>query len=172
MLNRDRDVFASLHSNNCRYVVLGGVAAVPYGVPRLTFDIDILIDASEANAENVLTALRESGFGTAHLITGKELLANKITIFTDRARIDIQTATPGLVFEEAWRQRRSLVFETVPFYVVSLDDLIRSKTAAGLPVDLSEVEQLSLKSSYFFPIAISSLRLTINSVPFAGTGVE
>lgn len=145
MLNRYRDVFASLHSNNCRYVVLGGVAAVLYGVPRMTFDIDILIDATETNAENLLTALREAGFGTAHLITAKELLANENTIFKDRARVDIQTATPGLVFEEAWRQRRSLVFETAPFYVVSLDDLIKSKTAAGRPVDLSDVEQLNLK---------------------------
>jgi len=146
MLNRYRDVFASLHSNNCRYVVLGGVAAVLYGVPRMTFDIDILIEANEANAEKLLTALREAGFGTAHLITAKELLANEITIFKDRARVDIQTATPGLAFEEAWRQRNTLVFESVPFHLVSVDDLIKSKTAAGRPVDLADVEQLKLKT--------------------------
>lgn len=145
MLNRYRDVFASLHSNNCRYLVLGGVAAVLYGVPRMTFDIDILIDANEQNAERVLKALREAGFGTAHLISAHELLANEITIFKDQVRVDIQTATPGILFDEGWRQRRSLVFDNVPFYMLSLDDLIKSKTAAGRPVDLADVEQLKLK---------------------------
>ena len=34
-----------------RYVVIGGIAAVLYGVPRATFDLDILIEATPENAQ-------------------------------------------------------------------------------------------------------------------------
>ena len=42
MLNRLKDVFKSFELNNVRYLVIGGIAAILYGVPRATFDLDIL----------------------------------------------------------------------------------------------------------------------------------
>jgi len=65
VLNRLRDVFASFQAHDVRYVVIGGIAAVLHGVPRATFDLDMLIEATEANAERLLQALRTAGFGTA-----------------------------------------------------------------------------------------------------------
>ncbi len=46
MLNRLQGVFASSQSNNVRYVVIGGIAAVLHGVPRATFDLDLPDPAS------------------------------------------------------------------------------------------------------------------------------
>lgn len=54
MLNRLRGVFLSLNSHHVRYVVIGGTAAILYGVPRATFDLDILIEASPENAQRLL----------------------------------------------------------------------------------------------------------------------
>ena len=65
MLNRLQTVFASFHSHEVRYLVIGGIAAVLHGVPRATFDLDILIEATELNAQRLLRALRAAGFGTA-----------------------------------------------------------------------------------------------------------
>ena len=42
MLNQSKDVFASLHEHRVKYVVIGGIAAVLHGVPRATFDLDLL----------------------------------------------------------------------------------------------------------------------------------
>jgi hypothetical protein len=42
MLNQLRGVFESLHRHEVRYLVIGGIAAVLHGVPRATFDLDIL----------------------------------------------------------------------------------------------------------------------------------
>jgi hypothetical protein len=50
MLNRLQDVFASLNRHNVRYVVMGGIAAVLHGVPRATFDLDLLIVARQRRA--------------------------------------------------------------------------------------------------------------------------
>lgn len=144
MLNRLRDVFASFQSHDVHYVVIGGIAAVLYGVPRATFDLDILIEATELNAARLLQALREAGFGTADLIDAQDLLANEITVFNDRVRIDVQTLTPGLTFTDAWNRRETMAYQGQEFYVASRLDVIASKRAAGRRKDLEDVQILEL----------------------------
>jgi hypothetical protein len=147
MINRLLDVFASFQKHGVRYVVIGGIAAVLHGVPRATFDLDILIEASPDNAQHLLDALTEANFATALLITADELLAHEITVFKDRVRIDVQTSTPGLRFEDAWTNRVTMKFQGQEFYVASKDDLIASKRAAGREKDLEDVRLLELDSS-------------------------
>jgi hypothetical protein len=142
MLNQLRDVFASLHAHEVRYVTIGGIAAVLHGVPRATFDLGILIEASPENAEALLAALRDTGLATAELIDANGLLEQAITVFNDRVRIGVQTKTPGLEFDSAWRNRVELAYRGRPLIVVSRDDLIRSKRAAGRPVDRDDVRAL------------------------------
>ncbi|MCP4397674.1 MAG: nucleotidyltransferase family protein [bacterium] len=84
MLNRLQDVFRCFHAHDVRYVVIGGITAILYGVPRATFDLDILIEATSKNARRLLDALRDAGFGTAALTDEEHILANEITIFKDR----------------------------------------------------------------------------------------
>lgn len=78
MLNQLEDVFASLQEHRVKYVVIGGIAAVLHGVPRVTFDLDLLIEATEKNAKNLLRAFEKAGLGTASLITASELLKHEI----------------------------------------------------------------------------------------------
>ena len=110
MLNQLQDVFASFQKHEVKYVVIGGVAAILHGVPRATFDLDILIEATTDNAKRLLDALQEARLGTALLISVDELLAHEITIFRDRVRIDVQIATPGLCFGDAWRNRETMEY--------------------------------------------------------------
>lgn len=142
MLNQYRDVFRCLKKHDVRYVVIGGIAAVLHGVPRVTFDLDLLIEATEDNAARLLAALGEASLGTASLTTTERLLNNEITIFKDRLRIDVQTRTPGIEFEQAWTQRETMQHSDQGFYVVCVEDLIASKTACGREVDLSDVAVL------------------------------
>ena len=142
MLNRLQGVFASFRSHDVRYVVIGGIAAVLHGVPRATFDLDILVEASPGNASRLLEALLEAGFGTASLTTPEDLLAHEITVFNDRVRIDVQTSTPGLSFEEAWSRRLTMTYDGQDFFVVSRPDLVASKRAAGHARDLEDVSLL------------------------------
>ena len=144
MLNRLKGVFESFQQHDVRYIVIGGIAAVRYGVPRATFDLDILIEATPENAQRLLDALVDAGLGTATLTNANEILSNEITIFKDRVRIDVQISTPGLQFEEAWNRKQNMQYQGQSFYVVSLEDLIRSKRAAGRDVDLEDVRLLEL----------------------------
>lgn len=96
------------------------------------------------NAEGLLEALMEAGLGTASLITAKGLLAHEITIFKDRVRVDVQTNTPGVEFGEAWDKRKIIDYQGQEFYILSKEDLIASKRAAGREVDLEDVRLLEL----------------------------
>jgi hypothetical protein len=71
-------------------------------------------------------------------------LANEITIFKDRVRVDVQTSTPGLRFAEAWSRRKTVTYQGQEFFILSKEDLVRSKRAAGRPVDLEDARLLEL----------------------------
>ena len=145
MLNQLRGVYSSLQKHNVRYITIGGVAAILHGVPRTTFDLDILIEATLENAQHLLAALLHAGLATAEMTTAEEVLKHEITIFRDRMRIDVQTATPGIEFEEAWQKKEVMKYRRQAFYVVSLEDLIASKRAAGREKDLEDIRLLELK---------------------------
>ena len=144
MLNRLQDVFRSFQQHDVKYVVIGGIAAIIHGVPRATFDLDVLIEATAQNAQRLLDSLLDAGLGTASMTTAEDVLANEITIFKDRVRIDVQTSTPGISFQDAWRRRQTVSYQGQEFLVVSKDDLIATKRAAGRDVDLEDVRLLEL----------------------------
>jgi len=144
VLNRLQDVFKSFQQHEVRYIVIGGVASVLYGVPRVTFDLDILIEATTENAERLLIALVEAGFGTATLTNAEDVVAHEITVFNDRVRIDVQTSTPGVSFEDAWLRRKTITYQGQDFYILSKEDLIASKRASGRQVDIEDVRLLEL----------------------------
>lgn len=144
MLDRLTDVFRSFQQRDVRYVVIGGIAAVLHGVPRATFNLDILIDPTPDNAHRLLAALAEAGLGTASLTTAKDVLANEITVFKDRVRVDVLTSAPGLTFERVWSERQTLNYMGQQFFVISKRDLIASKRASGRPVDLEDARLLEL----------------------------
>jgi hypothetical protein len=147
MLNRLLDVFRSFQQHDVKYVVIGGIASVLYGVPRATFDMDILVEATPENAERLLRALLDAGLGTASLTSPEDLLAHEITVFKDRVRIDVQTSTPGLSFKQAWDHRRVIPYQGQEFFIVSKEHLIRSERAAGRDIDLSDVRLLESSES-------------------------
>ena len=138
MLHQLQDVFASFQKHEVKYLVIGGIAAILYGAPRATFNLDILIEASIGNAQKLLDALLDINLGTASLTTARKLAETELTVFQDRVRIDVQTSTPGIDFQKAWKNRQVMNYRGQKFYVTSKEDLISSKRAAGRKVDLED----------------------------------
>jgi hypothetical protein len=118
-----------------------------HGVPRATFDLDVLIEATPDNARRLLDALLDAGLGTASLTTVEDLLANEITIFRDRVRLDVQTSTPGIAFADVWRHRKTVAYRGQEFFILSKEDLIASKRAAGRDVDREDVRLLEISEN-------------------------
>jgi hypothetical protein len=106
--------------------------------------LDILVEATAENTRRLLAALIDAGLGTASLTTPDDVLANEVTIFRDRIRLDVQTSTPGLTFADAWQRRETVTYQGQEFFMLCKEDLIASKRAAGRDVDLEDVRLLEL----------------------------
>jgi len=146
-----RELYESLASHDVRYLVIGGTAAISHGIPRHTNDVDVLIEATLANAEALVAALREVGLGTAFLVEPAEILEKEVTVFLDVLRLDVLTSAPGIAFAEAWARRMVRDYQGVPVSIAAIDDLIASKEAAGRPQDLADLEYLRRFATGEFP---------------------
>lgn len=58
----------------------------------------------------------------------------------------MQTVTPGIDFDEAWKQREIMKYQKQEILVLSRADLIASKRAAGRERDIEDVRILELQS--------------------------
>lgn len=139
MLQQHLDIYRSLNAQHVKYLVIGGMAAILYGSPRMTKDLDLFIEASSDNARKLLKALKAAGLGTAMLTTPEKILANEVTILQDYCRLDILTRIKGLTFAEAWPRRVIKSIHEVRVPTVALDHLIDSKRAVGRPIDVQDV---------------------------------
>ncbi|MBM3497780.1 MAG: hypothetical protein FJX74_03830 [Armatimonadetes bacterium] len=137
-----RDLYESFASHGVRYILIGGVAVILHGSDRHTLDVDLFIEPTPENAAKALEALREIGFGTAYEVEPEDLLVEQVTIFDDMIPVDLHTRPPGLDFEGAWRRAELHELHGVPAMILSLEDLIASKEAAGRPQDLEDLEWL------------------------------
>ncbi|MEZ4866118.1 MAG: nucleotidyltransferase [Caldilineaceae bacterium] len=142
MIARSKALFASLEKYNVKYVVIGGVAAILHGVPRMTGDIDLLIEATIANAQRMLAVLKDLGYETADLVDPAGLVLVKFLIFENGVKIDVMLQIPGLDFATAWKNKLTRYTGEQPFYVLAKDDLIATKRAAGRQRDLEDVAAL------------------------------
>ncbi|MBI2343990.1 MAG: nucleotidyltransferase [Deltaproteobacteria bacterium] len=142
MIGPHLQLFKSLNDHGVEYLLIGGVAAIAYGVPRGTKDIDIFIEASKKNAAKCLMALKAIGFGTAALTTPQKLCRTEVTIMKDVVRLDVLTRVKGITFEEAYRNRAFFEVDETHIPALSRADLVRTKKAAGRKGDLEDVEIL------------------------------
>lgn len=143
-MNRDFvEMLAALSEAGADYLVIGAHAVAVHGRPRATGDLDIWVRPTPENADRVWAAL--SAFGAPlHQLTRADLVADDLVFQIGVApnRIDLLTTIGGVRFEEAWKRRTVVELWGLKVPVISRDDLIRSKKAAGRPQDLADIADL------------------------------
>ena len=145
MLKDQKELLSALNAHGAEYVVIGGHAAIAYGVARLTKDLDILIRADEANSESVYAALLDFGAPLASLSPAD--FCNNPSIVVQFGvspnRIDILQSALGITFEQAWKNHIDIsIDETIVAHYLSMDDLIQNKEMVGRPGDLADIDEL------------------------------
>jgi len=126
-------------------LIIGGYAVSEYTEPRYTKDLDIWIEASEENGENVYKSLKE--FKAPLFDLKSSDFAQEGSFYQmgrPPVRIDILMSIEGMNFADAWENRLMIDFFGVETNFISLEDLIQSKKLAGRPQDLIDVENLLL----------------------------
>ncbi len=144
MLNQDfKEFIQSLNDNHVRYLVIGGYAVALHGHPRYTKDIDIWIEMSHDNAANMVKALEQFGFGSLGLQAADFLAPDQIIqLGYPPNRIDLITTPPGIDFETCYVSRVQIVMDDVTVNFNDLENLKKSKKAAGRQQDLADLENL------------------------------
>lgn len=132
-----------LHIHRVNYLLVGGYAVAAHGYPRFTGDLDLWIQTSAENAENVLRVCREFGFDVANLRVELFINPKQMTrMGHPPLRIEILNSVSGLSFEHAWKNRIQDVWDGVPISMISLQDLRANKLASGRMKDLADLENL------------------------------
>lgn len=132
-----------LNKHKVKYLIIGGYAVSHYGEPRYTKDLDVFVLASLENARKLIKALNEFGAPCDNL-EAKDF-AKKGTLYVfgiSPSRVDILNRVKGVVFEKAYAKRNTVKISGVRTNYISLDDLLKSKKAAGRPQDLVDIDKL------------------------------
>jgi hypothetical protein len=143
-LNRDfQEFLRSFVQHDVRFLIIGGYALAVHGHPRYTKDLDVWVWPEPANADRILAALDEFGFGSLGL-EASDFLEPGVIIQLGREpqRIDLLTFASGLEFQAAFENRVLVEIGGVEVPFLSVDDLRTNKTATGRLRDLADVEDL------------------------------
>ena len=145
MLNQDfKEFIQFLNDNHVRYLIVGGYAVALHGYPRYTKDIDIWIEMSPENADNLLKALEQFGFGSLGLKPEDFLEPNQIIqLGYPPNRIDLLTTIDGVNFENCYPLKLEIIIDNIVANFIDLDNLRKNKIASGRLQDLADLENLN-----------------------------
>lgn len=150
-LNRDfQEFLRSFVQHDVRFLIIGGYALAAHGHPRYTKDLDVWVWPDPANADRIIGALDEFGFGSLGL-ESSDFLEPGVIIQLGREpqRIDLLTFATGLEFRAAFENRVLVEIGGVEVPFLSVDDLRTNKTATGRLRDLADVEDLPPRDTDF-----------------------
>jgi hypothetical protein len=144
MLNKDfKEFIELLNENNVGYLVVGGYAVAFHGHPRYTKDLDVWIDLSPDNADKILNALKQFGFGSLGLKPDDFLEDGQIIqLGYPPNRIDILTTLTDLKFTDCYKARVEAKIQGLQINFIDIDNLKKNKRATGRPQDLVDAENL------------------------------
>lgn len=143
-LNPDfQEFLRSFVAHDVRFLIVGGYALAAHGHPRYTKDLDVWVWTDPANAERVVAALEQFGFGGLGLAPA-DFQDPDIVVQLGREpqRIDILTFATGLVFDDAYSNRVMVDVGGTSLPFISVDDLRRNKLATGRLRDRADAEEL------------------------------
>jgi predicted nucleotidyltransferase len=143
-LNSDyKDILSAFSAEKVKFLLVGAYALAAHGYPRATLDIDFWIWPNSGNAAAVLRALARFGAPLDNLsITDLQTEGLVFQIGVAPRRIDIITSLDGLNFDEAFAHAKTVKVEDITVHVLSVEDMIANKRAAGRTKDMADVEML------------------------------
>ena len=132
-----------LNAHNVEYLLIGGYAVGYFGYPRATADMDIWIAMNPANADKIVTVLKDFGFSPPDLSADLFLKEWQIIrLGVPPVRIEIATTISGVNFEECFAGKIISEMDGEQVNIISLEDLKINKKASGRHQDLADLDNL------------------------------
>jgi transcriptional regulator with XRE-family HTH domain len=143
-------ILRTLAQHQVRFVLIGALAAGLQGFPRATYDADITPAVDPENLQRLAAALRDLeakiytepipdglAFDCSAAMLARGMIWNLITA---AGRLDIAFRPSGTEgYDDLARQAVHITVYGEPLLAARLEDIIRSKEAAGRPQDRQDV---------------------------------
>ena len=141
-----RDLLELFNLNEVEYIIVGGYALAFHGAPRYTGDIDIYVKPDAGNAEKIMSALGEFGFGSLGLTEADFRKPGQIIqLGVPPVRVDIITSIDGVSWDEAFTNRVAGKYGDLQVHYIGRKQYINNKRATGRQKDLADIEALGEK---------------------------
>lgn len=150
-------IFKRLNEKRIKYIVVGGMAVNFLGVPRMTYDIDLLLYLEDANLKKFLRLMKVWGFKPKIPVDIMDFLDEKKRINWIKhknmkafnlvnpawgvSEIDIVINTP-VDYKKAVKKIRYFVLKEISVPVISIGDLISMKKKSARLQDKKDIENL------------------------------
>lgn len=138
-----KELLELFNGHKVEYVIVGAYALAYHGAPRFTGDIDIFVKPSLNNAQRILSALSDFGFGSLKLtLDDFQNPDSVIQLGVPPVRIDIITSITGVTWIEADKGKLEGVYGDIPVYFLGREQYIANKRAIGRKKDIADLESL------------------------------
>jgi predicted nucleotidyltransferase len=152
-----RTIFKDMNEAGVDYMLVGGLAVNFYGIPRMTYDVDLMIALNPENILKLVSRLSDWGYQPSVPVNPKDLADEKkrriwireknmkaFSFYHEKeaiGEIDVLIDLP-VPYEELRERAKVFDVEGTRVPVVSVQDLIDLKLRAGRQQDLSDAEHL------------------------------
>jgi predicted nucleotidyltransferase len=152
-----RTIFKDMNEAGVDYMLVGGLAVNFYGIPRMTYDVDLMIALNPENILKLVSRLSDWGYQPRVPLNPRDLADEKkrriwireknmkaFSFYHEKeaiGEIDVLIDSP-VPYEELRERAKVFDVEGTRVPVVSVQDLIDLKLRAGRQQDLSDAEHL------------------------------
>jgi len=146
IFNRDfQEFILLLNKSKVEYILVGGYSVILHGYSRTTGDLDVWVNPTKTNFNQLLEACSRFGLMLDDLTEYNFLSNEKIDVFTfgrPPVSIDIMKSVKGLDFYGTYKSSIIIEVDSIPTRVIHLNHLIKSKKASNRPKDQDDIQHL------------------------------
>lgn len=147
IFNEDfRDFLSMLNKHNVRYILVGGFAVILHGYSRTTGDMDIWVERTKLNYEQIKKAFTEFGMPVFDMTEENFLNHPNWDVFTfgvPPVAIDVMVKVKGLNFEDNFKQAVFFEDDGLTIRTIHKNQLIRAKEYSNRAKDIDDIQNLS-----------------------------
>lgn len=141
-----KELLELFNARKIEYVIVGAFALAHYGSPRLTGDLDILVQPDTENAKRIVSALFDFGFGSlGYSIADFDKPDSIVQLGVAPGRIDILTSITAVSWVEVQRGRDAGKFDDLDTWFIGKQEFIANKRATGRIKDLADLEAIGIR---------------------------
>lgn len=146
VLDAARDLQAFLAARQWKFCIIGGIALLLWGEPRVTRDVDVTLRNGFGREDEFIAPMLESGY-RGHMADAVAFAHRNRVLLLTAPGTPIDIALGGLPFEEEMVERSSLFdfARGCRLRTCSAEDLIVLKLFAFRPRDVLDVETVVVR---------------------------